>query len=105
MYPLGIQIVPGERLNGPPYPLHEKDYHELLDESWELIYVQDVDVEKGKGRTTGAPGDERKSGFGGGSRRFNLSAIVTDGDWIQCDAASESRSMTSQKRGVVLSQS
>lgn len=53
MYPLGRPK--DER--GPPWPLEEQTYHELLDINWRLIHVEEL--RDGEQRKIGAPGGEK----------------------------------------------
>lgn len=53
MFPLGMPMdVPG-----PPYPLSEEIYHELLDGDWVVIWSEEVP--KGERRTVGRRDGER----------------------------------------------
>ncbi|WWD22619.1 hypothetical protein CI109_107112 [Kwoniella shandongensis] len=53
MYPL----PPHSQPTGPPWPLTEEVYHELLDEQWELVWAEDVP--SSMKRTVGAQGGEK----------------------------------------------
>ena len=53
MFPLNIP----RNSEGPPFPLSVDLYHELLDDQWTLVHIEDVD--KSNGRHTGPAGDEK----------------------------------------------
>ena len=53
MYPLGR---PTDE-TGPPWPLEEETYQELLGVNWKLIHVEEL--RDGEQRTIGAPGGEK----------------------------------------------
>ena len=55
MYPLPASPDAPPEVGGPPFELKESDYHNLLDEDWELIWIKRLDKAQ---RHTGAPGGE-----------------------------------------------
>ena len=61
MFPLD---VPEEHQEAHPFPLTVDLYHDLLGDQWELVHLQEIDVEGGKGRKKDGPlgdpvGDEK----------------------------------------------
>lgn len=56
MFPLNIPEPEGGYPDHPPYPLSLDVYHELLDETWELVHHEPI--AKSEGRTSGPAGDE-----------------------------------------------
>lgn len=55
MYPLPASADAPPKIGGPPFELKESDYHDLLDEEWELIWIKRLQKPT---RHTGAPGGE-----------------------------------------------